>query len=203
MRKFRRIVCAAAAIALLGIFCRVTAAADSKTPVSPEAVLKAMGEAGQPGSEHKKLEPLVGDWTFTLKMWTDPSQPPAELTGTVNRKWIMGGRFVQETVNGQCNLTGKTFEGLGLVGYHGGEKKFTFSRACGLCGTAACNLATLDASGQKFSCATEECCPLSGERFSGRDEVIIENNDRIVTNVYKTQGGKEAKVMEIVSLRRK
>ena len=203
MKMFRRMVCAAAALALLGVLSRVSPAEDSKSPPRPEAILKAMGEAGQPGSEHKKLEPLVGDWTLTLKMWTDPSQPPAELTGTVNRKWIMGGRFVQETVYGQCSLTGKTFEGLGLVGYHHGEKKFTFVRACGLCGTSSSNLATLDASGKRFSCATEECCPLSGEKISGRDEVVIENNDRIVTNVYKTIDGKEAKVMEIVSLRKK
>src|SRR5262245_54307356 len=91
-----------------------TWADDAKSPPTPEALLKALAEAGKPGAEHEKLQPFVGDWTFILRLWTDPSQPPAELKGTVERKWIMGGRFVQETVKGERD--GKSFEGLGLLG---------------------------------------------------------------------------------------
>jgi len=176
---------------------------DAKVPPSPAALLAALAEAGKPGPEHEKLKPLIGDWNFSLKMWTDPSQPAAELKGTIQRKWIMGGRFVQETVDGECSTTGKKFEGLGLLGYHAGEKKFTITHACGLCGTVSSSLATCDASGTKFTCATEECCPLTGEKVSGRDELVIESNDKIVTNVYKTVDGQEVKVMECVSIRQK
>jgi hypothetical protein len=172
-----------------------------KAPPTPDALLKALAEAGQPGAEHKKLQPFVGDWTLTVKLWTDPSQPPAEAKGTVERKWIMGGRFVQETVKVECH--GKTFEGLGLLGYDNAQKKFTAVKACGLCGTISSGLATCDASGKKFECTKEECCPLSGQTVKGRDEVLIESNDRIVVNVFKAIGGKEAKVMEIVSIRKK
>src|SRR5262249_15813738 len=149
----------------------------------------------------KKLQPFVGDWTFTLKLWSDPSQPPAELTGTIERQWIMGGRFVQETVKGEYD--GKTFEGMGLLGYDNGQKKFTRALVSGLKGKISNGLATCDASGKKFECATEECCPLTGETVQGRDEVIIESNDRIVTNIFKTVDGKEMKAMEIVSIRKK
>src|SRR5262249_28210911 len=96
---------------------------------------------------------------------------------------------------------GKPVEGMGLLGYHNGEKKFTFMRACGLCGTVANGLSTCDASGRTFTCATEQCCPLTGKKVKCRDEVIIESNDRIVTNVFKTSEGKEVKVIEIVTLR--
>lgn len=192
---------AVAAVVTVGL--STARADDAKAPASPAALLTALAEAGKPGPEHKKLEPLVGNWNFTLKMWTDPSQPPAELKGTIERKWVLGGRFVQESVNGQCATTGKTFEGLGLVGYHPGEKKFTLTHACGLCGTASTSLATCDASGRKFTCTTEECCPLSGQKVSGRDEIVIESNDKVVTNIYKTIDGKEAKVMECVAIRQK
>src|SRR5262245_22701405 len=74
---------------------------DAKRPPSPDSVLKALAEAGKPGIEHKKLQPFVGDWNVTLRLWTDPSQPPAELKGTAERKWILGGRFVQETFKGE------------------------------------------------------------------------------------------------------
>src|SRR5262249_4170145 len=81
---------------------------NTKSPASPADLLKLLADSGKPGPEHQKLQPLVGDWTFTLKLWTDPGQSPAELKGTVERKWIMDGRFVQETVKGEYN--GKSFE---------------------------------------------------------------------------------------------
>jgi Protein of unknown function (DUF1579) len=168
---------------------------------TPAAVMAALAEAGKPGAEHKKLQPFVGDWTFTLKLWTDPSQAPAELKGTVERKWIMGGRFIQETVKGECD--GKTFEGLGLLGYDSAQKKFTSVKACGLCGTIFNGLSTCDASGKRFECATEECCPLTGQKVKGRNEILIESNDTVVMNVFKTVGDKEVKAMEIVSIRKK
>jgi hypothetical protein len=179
----------------------LTRAEDAKVPNSPTALLKALAEAGTPGPEHKKLQPFVGDWSLTVKVWTDPSQPPAQSSGTALRKWIMGGRFVQETVKVECN--GKTFEGMGLLGYDKAQKKFTTVRACGLCGTISTGLATCSDSGTRFECAKEECCPLTGQKVKGRDEILIESNDRIVVNVFKTIDGHEVKVMEIVSNRKK
>src|SRR5262249_22170437 len=106
----------------------------------------------------------------------------------------------QETVKGECN--GKPYEGMGLLGYHNGEKKFTTVYACGLAGTISHGLSTCDASGTKFTCATEECCPVTGQRIKGRNEVTIESHDKIVTNVFRTVDGQEVKVMEMVSIRK-
>ena len=195
---------AATALALLaGVVFQVTQAGESKAPPSPEALLKAIADAGKPGPEHKKLEPFVGQWTFTMKFWTDPSQPPAVLKGTIERKWIMDGRFVQETARGECAKTGKSFEGLGLVGYDPGQKKFTFVKACNLSGTISSGLVTCDSSGTRFECVKEECCPLTAQKIKARDEVVIESNDRIVVNLYKTINDREVKVGELVSIRQK
>jgi hypothetical protein len=187
--------------AVIGSSVRVGWADDAKSAPSPVAVLKALAESGRPGEEHKKLQPFVGDWNDSLKLWTDPNQPPAELKLTAQRKWILGGRFVQESFKGE--LDGETFEGMGVLGYDSAQKKFTISQFCGLASTASSSLATSNESGRTFNCATEECCPLSGEKLKGRDEIVIESNDRIVTNIYKTVDGKEAKVMEIVNVRKK
>jgi hypothetical protein len=204
MKAISKLVGATVASALLlGMLFRVAAAAEPTTPPNPEALLKALAEAGKPGAEHKKLQPFIGQWTFTLKLWTDPAQAPAELKGTIERKWIMDGRFVQETARGECAKTGKTFEGLGLLGYDAGQKKFTSVRACGLCGTLSSGLVTCDSSGSRFECVKEECCPLTGQKIKARDEVVIESSDRIVTNLYKTIGDREVKVGEIVSIRQK
>jgi len=188
---------------LLGLVVLVNrgAAQDAKSPPSPQALLKALEEAGKPGPEHRKLQPFVGDWSLSVKVWTDPSQPPAEAKGTAERRWIMGGRFVQENARVECG--GKSFEGMALLGYNSGEKKFTSVRVCGLCGTISHGLATCGSAGTKFECVKEECCPLTGQKIKGRDEILIESNDRIVVNVFKTIDNKEVKVMEIVSTRNK
>ena len=202
MRAIVKAMGMTAALALvLAVLAGVSWAADAKGLPSPDVLLNALADAGKPGAEHQKLQPFVGDWTFTLKVWTDPSQPPAEVNGTVERKWIMGGRFIQESVQGECH--GKVFEGLGLLGYDNAQKKFTAVRACGLCGTISHGLATCDSSGTKFVCAKEECCPLTGQKIQGRDEIRVENNDRIVMSMYRTVQGKEVKAMEIVSLRKR
>src|SRR5262249_45056223 len=188
---------------VVGGLLRVAQAGEPKQPPSPEALLKALAEAGKPGPEHKKLEPFVGQWTFTMKLWTDPSQPPAELKGTIERKWIMDRRFVQETARGECAKTGKTFEGMGLLGYDPGQKKFSLVKVCGLCGTISSGLVTCDSTGARFECVKEECCPLTAQKIKARDEVVIENNDRIVLNFYKTFNDREVKVGEMVSIRQK
>jgi hypothetical protein len=202
MRSILKAVGMSAALALaLGVLAGLGRAGDIESPPSPDTLLKALAEAGKPGPEHQKLQPFVGDWTFTLRVWTDPSQPQAEVTGTVERRWILGGRFIQESVQGEYK--GKTFEGLGLLGYDNAQRKFTAVRACGLCGTISHGLATCDESGTKFVCAKEECCPLTGQKVQGRDEIRVENNDRIVMSMYRTVQGKEVKAMEIVSLRKR
>src|SRR5262245_57471139 len=195
MRAVSRVLGVTVAVTLvLGSLLRAAQAGEPKQPPSPEALLKALAEAGKPGAEHKKLQPFVGHWTFTMKLWTDPKQAPAELKGTIERKWIMDGRFVQETARGECAKTGKTFEGMGLVGYDADQKKFSIVKACSLCGTISSGLVTCDSSGTRFECIKEECCPLTAQKIKGRDEVVIESSDRIVLNVYKTFGDREVKV---------
>jgi hypothetical protein len=204
MKANLKLVGAAAALALLlGAMCQATRADEPKAPPSPEALLKALAEAGKPGAEHKKLEPFVGQWTFTMKLWTDPSQPPAEAKGTLERKWIMDGRFIQETARGTCEKTGKSFEALGLLGYDPGHKKFTGVKACGICGTLSSGLFTADPSGTRFECVKEECCPLTSQKVKARDEVVIENHDRIVVHFYRTINDREVKIGELVTSRQK
>jgi hypothetical protein len=204
MKKFLKTATVATVLALmLTLVVGLTQASDKKAPPSPQELLKALAEAGKPGPEHKKLQPFVGNWTFTMKVWTDPSQAPAELKGSIERKWIMDGRFVCESVRGECAKTGKSFEGMGLLGYDAAQKKFTCVKACGLCGTISSGLISCDSSGYRFECVKEECCPLTGQKVKGRDEVLIENNDRIVVNIYKTINDREMKVIEIVSIRKK
>ena len=64
-------------------------------------------------------------------------------------------------------------------------------------------MVTCDPSGTRFECVKEEHCPLTSQKIKGRDEVVIESNDRIVLNVYKTINDREVKVGEMVTIRQK
>jgi hypothetical protein len=75
-------------------------AEEGSAPANPDELMAAMAAASQPGPEHARLRPLEGSWTFTSKFWMDPSQPPLETKGTIERRWVLGGRFLEERIEG-------------------------------------------------------------------------------------------------------
>jgi Protein of unknown function (DUF1579) len=176
-------------------------AADANAQPSAADFAKAMEEAGKPGPEHAKLKPLEGTWIYTCKLWMDPSQPPVETTGTIERKWILGGRFLEENFKGK-GFDGKTdFEGRGLVGYDNAQKKYTTTWVCSM-GTGICT-GSGEFTGDKLTFNTEAYCPVMKKMIKGRDEMRIESNDRTVAESYINNDGQEFKMMEIVAVRKK
>ena len=126
-----------------------------------------MAEAGKPGPEHAKLQPLVGNWTYTCKFWMDPSQPPMESTGTIERKWVLGKRFVEEKVVG-TNFDGTPgFEGVGLIGYDNGRKQYTSSWTCNMGTGTSTGLGEADASGHEVHAANGVLLSLAEEGHQG------------------------------------
>lgn len=180
------------------------ASADElKLPQSPDEMVKAMSAVGKPGADHAKLEPLAGSWNYTCKFWLDPSKPPLESTGTIERKWVLGGRFLEERIAG-TGFDGKPgFEGIGLIGYDNAQKKYTSTFACSM-GTGVCSgHGSCDDSGTKFTFHTEAYCPIMKKVVKGRDEFRIEGDDKVVMESYHDEGGADRKMMEIVAVRRK
>lgn len=168
-----------------------------------DALTKKMTEIAKPGAEHKKLESLAGNWNYTCKFWMDPSKPPMESSGTIERKWILGYRFLEEKVAG-TGFDGKSdFEGRGVMGYDNAEKKFTAGWVCNMCTSVSTSLGTYDDSSKQFTFHKEEFCPLKNKKVKARDEIRIESNDKHVMEAYQLDDGKEVKVMELVCTRQK
>jgi len=176
-------------------------AEEPAAAASPEALFAAIAEAGKPGPEHKKLEPLAGKWTYTSKMYMVPGQDPVESSGTAERKWILGGRFLEETIIG-TGPDGKTeFEGRGTIGYDKQQKKYTYGWMCSMGTETIQSLGDSDVKGKNFTFETEMFCPLRGKKVKGRDEIEIQSPDRHVLTTYQFDDGKELKVMEIIATR--
>jgi hypothetical protein len=166
--------------------------------------LKKIEEAGKPGPEHAKLQPLAGTWDYTAKCTMDPAQPPIETKGTIERKWIFGGRFLEEKIEGTgLDGTPKGFQGLGLLGYDNVLKTYTYTFACNMGTGISSGTGTADPSAREFTFKSTCSCPIQQKTVTGRDVIRIESNDKIVMESYLVDGGKEQKMMEIVATRKK
>jgi hypothetical protein len=175
----------------------------AKAPPDPAAMMKKMAEFAQPSPEAKKLEPLVGKWTYTARFFMDPTKSPMESGGTVERKWILGNRFVHEVYEG-TNFDGKPgFEGRGVIGFDKGRNAFTSAWICNMCTAISNSQGSSDADGKTFTFTREDYCPLREKMIKGKEVVRIESNDKVVMEGYELEGGQERKTMEIVSVRQK
>jgi hypothetical protein len=138
----------------------LTALADDKPkaaakPAAPagapsqDEMMKAWAAAATPGEAHKKLEPFVGSFTVATKMWMDPAKPPDASSGTAESKWVLGGRYVEERVEGTA--MGQPFSGIGYTGYDNYKKKYVGTWMDSM-GTMIMNSSgTADASGKTFT----------------------------------------------------
>ena len=87
----------------------------AQEPSPPTAEMQAYREAATPGPRHRLLDELVGEWTCEFTIWMDPDGPPLVSRGTLSRRWVLDGRFLEETI--KADLDEGSFEGVGYIGY--------------------------------------------------------------------------------------
>lgn len=192
--------CAVLAL-VLSVAIGPAAAQEGANSPSPEEIARIMAEVGTPGPEHERLAQLAGSWTYTCKLWMDPSQPAIETKGTVERKPILGGRFLEETYTGTGPDGKPGFEGRNLLGYDNAQKKYTSTFICSI-GTGVCTgLGVADESGT-LTYQTQAYCPVKQGTMHGKDVVRIAS-DKVVIESYWIEDGKEIKAMELVSVRQR
>lgn len=166
-----------------------------------DAMMEKWKEFSTPNENHKVLETLVGDWDYSIKWWMSPDAKPEESTGASSIKWIMGGRFIEQSVAGTS--MGQPFEGMGIMGYDNEKKQYQSvwidNMGTGIMtgsGSYDPNTKTLTDQG-KFS------CPAEGEK-SYRAVLKIIDNDNFTYEWYMTDPeGKEFRAMKIVYTRKK
>ena len=161
-----------------------------------EEVMKKWQEYSTPGEGHAALNPLVGNWDYTMKHWMSADASAEESTGTSESKWILGGRFVEQFVNGTA--MGQPFEGRGIVGYDNSKKAYDSiwldNMSTGLMtSSAAYDSATkvLEEKGSFF------CPMINGQRTFRAVTKITDDNSHIYEMYMTDEKGVEFKAMEI------
>jgi hypothetical protein len=174
-----------------------------KPPANAEAaMMEAYTKHATPGPAHKKLDPLAGRWTYTAKFWMAPDQPPMEMKGTAERKWIMGGRFLQDDVNNEG--VAMPFQGLGLTGYDNHLKKYVGTWVDSMTTSIMHSVGEVDASGKVFTMRHEDFDPMFNQTIKSRDVTRITGPDSHTIEFYRTMpDGKETKAGEIHFTRKK
>jgi len=150
----------------------------------------------KPGPEHKSLEPLVGKFKATVKMWLEPGKDPMTSEGTTTRKLIMNGLFLHEDFDGKFG--GSTFTGMGIMGYDTMQKKYTGTWIDSMSTGYMAMEGTYDAKTKTFSMTMDDIDMATGKKVKMRDTLRIVDNDTQLQQFFRPgEGGKEMKVMEI------
>lgn len=92
------------------------------TPLDAEAAAAMRQKIGAPSRAHRKLDRFVGVWAARMSVWMDPARPPMTSEGTLEQRWILDGRFLQQTYRGE--FMGRPFSGVGYIGYDNSLKKY-------------------------------------------------------------------------------
>lgn len=172
--------------------------AKKDMPMDHNAQMEAMMKAATPGEHHKALGRYVGDWTYTMKFWEAPGQPPQSTDGTMHSEWMLGNRYVHSVYKG--DMGGMPFEGHVTEGYNNVTKQYqgTWIDNMGtgiMISTGSCD------EGHKVCTSTSEMVdPMSGKTMTSREVVTWSGDNAFTMEMYMTPaGGQEMKAMELTA----
>lgn len=190
-------------------------AKEMREPTQDEqmAMMQEWMKLMEPSEGHKRLEPLVGEWESVNKMWWGgPNAPAMETKGTCKREWVLGGRFVMETIKSELMMpdlaTGAMksmpFEGMGIFGYDNYRNVYTGSWTDSMGTQMLTYQGACDRSGKVFTHYGEMDEPML--KIIGRMVKYVTriiDNDKHVFEMYDLHVGDDYKVMEITYTRKK
>jgi hypothetical protein len=187
-----------AALAALGLALAPTSrAGDKDKKDNPFAGLP------KPGPEHKVLAKGEGTWDAAVKAWMEPGKPPMESKGVLQRKMILGGRYLQETFKG--SFAGMPFEGVGTLAYDTPKKQYVMTWIDNFGTGITVSHGTYDADKKTLTFTGEEDMPGYG-KMKTRDVLKYVSDDQQLFEMYRApiaDKAKETKVMEITYTRKK
>ncbi len=171
--------------------------------MSPQekAMMDAWMKFATPGDAHKALEPMIGTWDAKVTMWSAPGAPPQANAATSESHWMLGNRYVQETVNG--TFMGMPFQGVGITGYDNAKKQY-FNTWFDNFGTAYMISTGTAADAKSMSFKTSTTNPMNGKDMAGESKLTIADADHHTLEMWGAgPDGKTFKMMQIDYSRKK
>ena len=191
-------------IVVLSMLVAMPLVADEKKsskPMSPEEMMETYTKLATPGQQHHLLVSLAGSWTTNNKEWMDPQKQPVESTGSVEATMILGGRFLQQVIDG--TMHGKPHTGIWTIGYDNLLKRYVSTwidsmstQIFHMDGTASADGRTITFTGQHAE--------VGGGHMSHRAVwKIADSNNQEFIMYGAHHGAAEIKMMEVIYTRKK
>jgi hypothetical protein len=169
---------------------------------APEEVQAAWMRAATPGAPHLQLAAMAGDWDTRVTRWMDPAKPPVQARGKASYRMVLDGRFLEERV--ESEMAGRTFLGLGLIGYDNIKERYTSSWADNMSTSIFTMLGDCNPDRSICRFAGNYDDALTGKSQTMRLVITATDPDRRVGEFYPPgPDGREFKGMEIVYNRRR
>ncbi len=167
-----------------------------------DAMMAKWHQYATPAENHKTLDAFVGSWKYKVSMRMSPDAKPEISEGTSESKWILGGRFVQQSVSGVS--MGQQFEGIGIIGYDNAKGEYD-SMWIDSMGTGMMRgTGTFDTKSKTLTEKGTFSCPFRGGESKFRTNTIITNANSYTMEMYGPDiaTGEEFKSMEITYTRK-
>ncbi len=175
---------------------------SDKAAAAPDTqeMMKKMAELGSPGPAHKALEALVGDWNVEARFWMGGPEP-TESKGTATKRWILGGRFLQEEYKGE--FMSMPFQGMGLTGYDKMKQKYVGVWVDNMGTAMATSEGAADAQGKVVTMTGIMDDPMTGEKNKQFKYILrIAGHDKHVMEMHDVSLGDKSKMGEITYVRK-
>jgi hypothetical protein len=160
----------------------------AKAPAKPEddPMHQAWMKSISPGSQHKLMAAMAGNWTVASKFYFAPGAPASEGTGTMVQTMVLGDRYLRQEYKGNSPMG--PVEGLGMMGYDNNSGKWVGSWA-DTWGTGLLNsVGTYDDKSRTWTMAGEMAIP-GGLTSKTRHVMTLKDADTIVFRMHSAMPG--------------
>jgi hypothetical protein len=171
--------------------------AKQSTPPSPEEMEKAMKVASTRTEFHDALEPLVGKWKVTSKMWMEPGKDPQVSTGTADSKWILDNHYIQEDFSG--DFMGKPFKGVSINAYNTVGKEYQSTWIDSMNTQIMVNNGQISPDKKQITYSGKFDCPMMGSDTEMTSVLTIVDKDKHTFEMFGPgPDGKQMKSFELI-----
>ena len=182
---------------------------DTKTeeawvPVDSATMMKAMMDYGNVGPMQKMLASWSGTWNGEMSMWDHEGATPNKSIGTAVNTMVLGGRY--QISKHTSNMMGMPFEGMNTMGYDNAKKQFMSSWIDNFGSGIMVTSGPWDEATKTITLTgtmPDICRPGKTCSFRETFKIIDDNTQKMEMYGPDPKTGKEYKMMEIMSTRKK
>ena len=191
-------------IAVLALGGVAEAQPATPTEIQPDDDLESwISSLGEPGDGHQVLEAIVGTWEGKGTIWDAPDSAPVSITASVERRWVLGGRYLREEISVRSD-DGGVLEALGFIGYNNESAQYELLNIDTASTAMLLETGKFDPDSQKLMIHGSFRDPATGFVIDRRVEMDLSQDGRIVVVGYTTnEEGREFKSLEGSVTRRK